>query len=730
MWDIGNRACIYQSAILTPQPLLHLAFDPEWSRLCFSSEDGVLFFYEMLGPNIASNDDLEFKLAPKELKRIDIMKVWEKCWAQMDALQPTKESVISISSVPTWRDKSKACTETSTVPESRVDSVRIVKLHYHSKSHDADDGQLIVGCSNGFIIMDPRTYTTLYFTDFQRTPLPMEMSITLDEDLNVDNPTTTIPLADSFSFLPVQGISNTLLLLTRNAFSRQYNLMTVVIPSFKIEETPNKSLPSRLSEKGRPAQLDQLIASSVSSRVKGKWADGIYRECLNQLASVQIRSLDDLSADKELPAGLPSYVVEDLDLLRKANSGNANGQETVQALSLSVIDEEKDILFRKKIASKTLTKTPVKGKKVSTLDKPVTFRTRVKSSGYTLSPVATKMFTSPTAQKSAMKKGAAMPPKLKPMYPVDAGLPIAPHKKSFTIQHASGVLGLSYHSSGKFLATGSSDQIARSYKLPGGTTKDLIGHNGMVSDVSWSLDGHSYFGPLLLTSCTDGRSRLWASEKSEALLEIYAISGSQKRTGVQSPSGGPTKEKPDVFSSPIISSRFFYKDSCIAIASGQSVYLYNYSIEKPDFGSIKPGFSPNRYRLLSSFSGQCQSLTAFTCATAFKSHVLFGATSDKTLCLWDAVTGQQCGRIKDAHSRWIHSLALADYETIPSAFSNVLLTSAVSDGLKAWDIRTQKPIMSFLGHQNRSAAVGCALSPCGRFIATGSEVLLFMIHMI
>jgi WD40 repeat protein len=685
----------------------------------------LLFFYELLGHSNTSSDS-EFKLAPKELKRIDVMKVWEKYWAQMDASQPTLDPVISISSVPSWRDKSKVFTETYEDPEYHVDSVRIVKLHYHSKGHDADDGHLIIGCSNGFIIMDPRTYTTLHFADFQRTALPIEMNTTFEEDLELENPTASIPLADSFSFLPVQGISNTLLLLARNDFSRQYNLMTLVIPSSKVEESHKKDL-SRLVEKGRHTQLDQLVASSVSSRVKGKWADGIYRECLNQLASVQIRCLDDLMNEKELPTGLPSYVAEDLDLLRKANCAKADEHQNAQILSLSVINEEKDAVFRKKIASKTLTKTPVKGKKGSSLDKPVTFRNRVKSSGYTLSPVATKMFSSPTGQKSAMKKGAAMPLKLKPLYPVDAGVPVAPHKKSFTIHHASGVLGLAYHSSGKFLATGSSDQMARSYKLPGGTAKDFIGHNGMVSDVSWSQDGHSYFGPLLLTSCTDGRARLWSSEKSEALLEFYTVNGSQKPSSISDGLGGATKASPktEVFSSPIVGSRFFYKDSCIAVASGQSVYLYTYSLEKPDFGSIKP--SPNRYRLLSSFSGQCQSLTAFTCATAFKSHLLFGATSDKSLCLWDAVTGQLCGRIKDAHSRWIHSLALADYETIPSAFSNVLITSAVSDGLKAWDIRTQKPIMSFLGHQNRSASVGCALSPCGRFIATGSEVS-FIFH--
>lgn len=56
----------------------------------------------------------------------------------------------------------------------------------------------------------------------------------------------------------------------------------------------------------------------------------------------------------------------------------------------------------------------------------------------------------------------------------------------------------------------------------------------------------------------------------------------------------------------------------------------------------------------------------------------------------------------------------------PSAY-DLFLTAAVADGIKLWDLRTNRCARRYDGHVNRSQPVGLAISPCARFIATGSE---------
>nr|DBA26919.1 TPA: hypothetical protein GDO54_011114 [Pyxicephalus adspersus] len=46
---------------------------------------------------------------------------------------------------------------------------------------------------------------------------------------------------------------------------------------------------------------------------------------------------------------------------------------------------------------------------------------------------------------------------------------------------------------------------------------------------------------------------------------------------------------------------------------------------------------------------------------------------------------------------------------------------AIGDSLKLWDIRTLRCVRHFEGHVNRSLPCSVAISPCGRFIACGSE---------
>ncbi|TKS85440.1 WD repeat-containing protein 27 [Collichthys lucidus] len=52
---------------------------------------------------------------------------------------------------------------------------------------------------------------------------------------------------------------------------------------------------------------------------------------------------------------------------------------------------------------------------------------------------------------------------------------------------------------------------------------------------------------------------------------------------------------------------------------------------------------------------------------------------------------------------------------------NLFLTSAVTDGVKIWDLRTLRCVRRYENHLNRCHPCSSAISPCGRFIASGSE---------
>ena len=57
----------------------------------------------------------------------------------------------------------------------------------------------------------------------------------------------------------------------------------------------------------------------------------------------------------------------------------------------------------------------------------------------------------------------------------------------------------------------------------------------------------------------------------------------------------------------------------------------------------------------------------------------------------------------------------------PSSAYDLFLTAAVADGIKLWDLRTNRCVRRYDGHVNRSQPVGLDISPCARYIATGSE---------
>lgn len=54
-------------------------------------------------------------------------------------------------------------------------------------------------------------------------------------------------------------------------------------------------------------------------------------------------------------------------------------------------------------------------------------------------------------------------------------------------------------------------------------------------------------------------------------------------------------------------------------------------------------------------------------------------------------------------------------------FYNTFFTAAIGDGVSMWDVRAPGCVRRFTGNISRACPVGVDVSPCGRFLAAGSE---------
>ncbi|TNN66678.1 WD repeat-containing protein 27 [Liparis tanakae] len=87
-------------------------------------------------------------------------------------------------------------------------------------------------------------------------------------------------------------------------------------------------------------------------------------------------------------------------------------------------------------------------------------------------------------------------------------------------------------------------------------------------------------------------------------------------------------------------------------------------------------------------------------------------------------TGAVSSRLPEAHSRAVHCITQnkgSMFSTQAPDSYNLFLTSAVTDGVKMWDLRTMRCVRRYENHLNRCHPCSSAVSPCGRFIASGSE---------
>uniref|UniRef100_A0A8C4Z0U5 WD repeat-containing protein 27 n=1 Tax=Gadus morhua TaxID=8049 RepID=A0A8C4Z0U5_GADMO len=251
---------------------------------------------------------------------------------------------------------------------------------------------------------------------------------------------------------------------------------------------------------------------------------------------------------------------------------------------------------------------------------------------------------------------------------------------------------------GKQILCGLGDGSVFSYKSNlTGNPAVYTGHNSAVSSVDWSHCRQRW-----LSASRDRTLRVWPSGSSEPAITL----------------GG------DMLSHPISAAQFYYLDKFLLLACGDSLLLYLYHVDNTH-DDIKRYKQRSVIKLAARFrTTTATDITALSAINDFYSHLVLQSGADRSLQVMDMNQGRVASEWPDAHSRAIHCIAQnkgSAFATQSPDSHNLFLTSAVTDGIRLWDLRTHRCVRRYENHFNRCHACDSAMSPCGRFIASGSE---------
>ncbi|XP_023267499.1 WD repeat-containing protein 27-like [Seriola lalandi dorsalis] len=312
-------------------------------------------------------------------------------------------------------------------------------------------------------------------------------------------------------------------------------------------------------------------------------------------------------------------------------------------------------------------------KKGGTKEQPLVFHSKVKSSGYTSAP------------RGLLRD-----------YPADSAAPTVPHVHLSVANKA--VNCLQYSGDGKQILCGLGDSSVLLYKSSlTGNPAVYTGHDKPVSSVSWSLNRQWW-----LSASEDQSLRVWAHGSTEPAI----IMGDS------------------LFSKPIRGAQFYYLDKFLLFASGPSLYLYLYNVDitRDDIKRYQQRSVVKLARCLTTTSPT--DITALSAVNDFFSYIVLLCGSDRSIQVFDMNKSTVSSELPDAHSRAVHCITQnkgSMFSTQSPESYNLFLTSAVTDGVKIWDLRTLRCVRRYENHLNRCHPCSSAISPCGRFIASGSE---------
>jgi len=252
----------------------------------------------------------------------------------------------------------------------------------------------------------------------------------------------------------------------------------------------------------------------------------------------------------------------------------------------------------------------------------------------------------------------------------------------------------------------------------------LLGHRAAISSVHWS---HS--GRLFLSASADGSACLWdvapdTKPPAAPLLRFDHLTHPPRPGAV--PTTAEALANPPL-STEVRGARFFYLDTFVLLAAGSGLHLYSYALgpRAPTHDATRAAELRHSYRLQTRWPlSRAHHITCFAAANSFLSPLALIAGSDRSIEVVDLGTGQRVLELEDAHERPVQLLRLHEGSAAgdtPTAGHDLFLSAALDGAVKLWDLRSASCVRRLGAHVNRVHPIGAALSPCLRYVATGSE---------
>lgn len=366
-------------------------------------------------------------------------------------------------------------------------------------------------------------------------------------------------------------------------------------------------------------------------------------------------------------------------------------------------------------------------------DKPLTFRTRVRSSGYGSDlPFGLKRKMAIKDRKTPPRPAASVDAFLKE-YPTECGL-LQHFQQQHALPprtlHAGAIHSIEFSADAKWLATSGSDKVAQVCRLPfsrsQGEGNVFAGHDHAVKSIHWSCNNQ-----MVLTTSSDRSSRIWLADSDVASLVFHGVAASNSNPQRAMSFSSARK----VVKQDMVDAVFFYMDKFVLSACGNAVRLHQFELDELYAHAVKKSGKKNDIQIEDNKSrkkkvaewafNDMQSVTSLACVNgSFLSSLVIAAGSDRSLRILDAAVGRTVRVISEAHTRAAHSVVLPRASCFVSHGSNLydlLLSSAPNSTIHLWDIRADNCVMRFSEHVNRVHPIGMAFSPCMRYVATGSE---------
>jgi len=225
-------------------------------------------------------------------------------------------------------------------------------------------------------------------------------------------------------------------------------------------------------------------------------------------------------------------------------------------------------------------RTPKNGKQ---LNQPLTFKTKVKSSGYSEAP-RSAMFqpkTNGTAKKSASVMSSSSKRKetvgvtsrpLTDVYPTKSDPPVNFEKAINLLPVQTSINSLRFSANGKRMSCALGDKNAYVLNIPySGKVSSFVGHDNVVNSAEISHDSS-----LLLTASDDRTAKIWTHNQSSPLLNISKV-----KHNIHAEKVTPISEQDNQeFPKEVTKASFYFIDKFVLLSCLNSLYLYNYNIEE------------------------------------------------------------------------------------------------------------------------------------------------------